>query len=91
MSPAILGKKIGMTQVYDDSGILHPVTVVQAGPCTVLQVKTDQQADKYNAVQLGFEEVKPHRSTKPLIGHAVKAGARPQQSLCRSASRPSVR
>ncbi|HHH76321.1 MAG TPA: 50S ribosomal protein L3 [Phycisphaerae bacterium] len=73
----ILGKKIGMTQIYDDAGTLHPVTVVQAGPCMVLQVKT-QATDEYNAVQLGFEEVKPHRSTRPLIGHAGRAGVRPQ-------------
>ena len=78
MIPAILGKKIGMTQVYDDAGVLHPVTVVQAGPCTVLQVKSNE-SDGYSAVQLGFEEVKPHRSAKPQIGHAAKAGVRPQR------------
>jgi len=78
MLTALLGKKIGMTQVYDDQGMLHPVTVVQAGPCPVLQVKT-VETDGYDAVQLGFEDVKPHRSTKPLIGHARKAGIRPQK------------
>ena len=76
MQIGLLGKKIGMTQVYDDQGVLHPVTVVQAGPCSVLQVKTDE-TDRYNAIQLGFDEVKPHRSTLPLIGHAAKAGVRP--------------
>lgn len=78
MIPALLGKKIGMTQVYDDTGVLHPVTVVQAGPCTVLQVKTDE-TDGYNAVQLGLGDVKLHRAAKPLIGHAAKANAQPKR------------
>ncbi|MCD6303722.1 MAG: 50S ribosomal protein L3 [Planctomycetes bacterium] len=78
MFPAILGRKIGMTQVYDDQGVLHPVTVVQAGPCSVLQVKT-AQTDGYEAVQLGFEDVKPHRASKPQIGHAARAGCRPKR------------
>ncbi|MFP4054046.1 MAG: 50S ribosomal protein L3 [Phycisphaerae bacterium] len=78
MFAAILGKKIGMTQVYDDSGILHPVTVVQAGPCTVLQVKT-VDTDGYNAMQLGFDDVKPQRARKPEIGHAAKAGTKPKR------------
>ncbi len=72
MQAAILGKKIGMTQVYDDQGILQPVTVVQAGPCNVLQVKTTE-ADGYDALQLGFDDVKAHRATRPQIGHARKA------------------
>ncbi len=76
MKPAILGKKVGMTQVYDDAGVLHPVTVVQAGPCPVLQVKSTE-TDGYGAVQLGFEEIKVHRATQPQIGHAGKVGARP--------------
>ena len=74
MLSALLGKKIGMTQVYDDAGVLHPVTVVQAGPCRVLQVKT-AQAGGYEAVQIGFEDVKPHRATKAQIAHAAKANA----------------
>ena len=78
MLSSLLGKKIGMTQVYDDRGVLHPVTVVQAGPCVVLQVKTTD-IDGYEAVQIGFEEVKAHRAAKPQIGHAGKAGARPQK------------
>ena len=78
MFAAILGKKIGMTQVYDDAGVLHPVTVVQAGPCTVLQVKT-VDSDGYNAMQLGFEDIKPQRAKKPTIGHAAKAGAKPKK------------
>jgi large subunit ribosomal protein L3 len=81
MLPAILGKKIGMSQVYDAAGVLHPVTVVQAGPCTVMQIKT-AQTDGYEAVQLGFLEVKPQRTTKPEIGHAAKAGCGPKR-FCR--------
>jgi len=78
MLTALLGKKIGMTQVYDDAGVLHPVTVVQVGPCPVLQVKT-VETDGYDAVQLGFGDVKVHRATKPLIGHVKKAGVNPQK------------
>ena len=78
MRLGILGKKIGMTRVLDESGQVEPVTVVQAGPCVVLQVKT-RQADGYDAVQLGFEDCKPHRSTLPLIGHAAKAGTGPKR------------
>jgi large subunit ribosomal protein L3 len=75
MQAAILGKKIGMTQVYDEAGVLHPVTVVQAGPCHVLQVKT-ADSDGYEAVQLGLEDVKNQRATKPQLGHAGKAGVK---------------
>jgi large subunit ribosomal protein L3 len=78
MLAAILGKKIGMTQVYDETGKLHPVTVIQAGPCDVLQVKTIE-TDGYNAMQLGFEDVKAQRAQKPAIGHANKAGAKPKK------------
>ncbi len=78
MLPALLGKKIGMTQVYDAAGMLRPVTVVQAGPCSVLQVKT-VATDGYDAVQLGYQDVKAHRATHPQIGHAAKAGASPKK------------
>ncbi|HRX86433.1 MAG TPA: 50S ribosomal protein L3 [Phycisphaerae bacterium] len=78
MIPALIGRKVGMTRVIDASGEVTPVTVVKAGPCTVLQVKT-VETDGYNAVQLGFEDVKPHRSTMPLIGHAGKAGTGPKR------------
>ncbi|MCE5277333.1 MAG: 50S ribosomal protein L3 [Planctomycetaceae bacterium] len=73
MIAALLGKKIGMTQVYDDQGVLHPVTVVQAGPCSVLQIKNAQR-EGYEAVQIGFDDFKNHRETKPAAGHAAKAG-----------------
>jgi len=78
MYPALLGTKIGMTQVYDDAGTLLPVTVVQAGPCHVLQVKTDE-TDGYNAIQIGYDDVKAHRATKPQIGHAARANCRPKK------------
>jgi large subunit ribosomal protein L3 len=74
----LLGKKIGMTRIYDEAGRLVPVTVVLAGPCTVIQVKT-VKTDGYNAVQMGFEDVKPSRRTKPLIGHSSKAGSAPKR------------
>lgn len=70
----ILGKKIGMTRVYDELGFAIPVTVVEAGPCTVLQVKT-VAGEGYNAIQLGFGAKKPSRVNKPLAGHFKKAGA----------------
>lgn len=70
----LLGKKIGMTQVYDDQGKMVPVTVLQAGPCTVMQVKT-QDCDGYRALQLGYSDVKASRIKKPAQGHAQKANA----------------
>ena len=76
----LLGKKVGMTQVYDDSGSLVPVTVIQAGPCLVMQVKTTE-TDGYNAVQLGFEEIKPTRRKHPQIGHAKKANSTPKRFI----------
>ena len=78
MTPALLGKKIGMTRIYDDKGTIVPVTVVQAGPCAVTQVKTTE-TDGYNAVQLGFDQIKPKFSTFPLIGHCAKVGAAPHK------------
>ena len=79
MLSALLGKKIGMTQVHDEAGVLHPVTVVQAGPCSVLQVK-NVETDGYHAVQIGFEDVKPHRAAKPQIGHAATMNATPAKT-----------
>jgi large subunit ribosomal protein L3 len=79
MIPAILGRKIGMSQVFEANGQRVPVTIVQAGPCVVLQVKTADGPDQYNAVQLGFDDVKPHRSTLPEIGHARKAQTAPKR------------
>jgi len=76
----LIGKKIGMTRVFDDAGKQVPVTVVQVGPCVVTQRKT-METDKYEAVQLGFEEQKESRLTKPQKGHFAKAGAKPQKIL----------
>jgi large subunit ribosomal protein L3 len=76
----ILGKKVGMTQVYDDGGKIVPVTVIQAGPCTITQVKT-QQSDGYNAIQLGFDEVKKARQTKSQLGAAKKANDTPKRFI----------
>ena len=67
-----------MTRVCDADGNVTPVTVVQAGPCTVVQVRTPER-DGYHGVQLGFEDAKPHRSTKALIGHAAAAGTGPKR------------
>jgi len=78
MTPALLGKKVGTTRVYDEKGAIVPVTVVQAGPCAVTQVKT-VESDGYNAVQLGFGEVKAKFSNFPLIGHTAKAGVGPRK------------
>lgn len=74
----LLGKKVGMTQFYDDSGRLLPVTVIQAGPCAVVQVKT-VETDGYSAVQLGYDDVKPSRIKKPQIGHSQKSGTSPKR------------
>ena len=69
----ILGKKLGMTRIFDEVGIAIPVTVVETGPCTVLQIKT-MATDGYNAIQVGFSEKKQSRLTKPMAGHFKKAG-----------------
>ena len=73
MKKAIIGKKVGMTQIFDESGKVIPVTVVEAGPCVVTQKKT-VETDGYTAVQLGFEDVKEAKLTKPEAGHLKKAG-----------------
>ena len=73
MTTGILGKKLGMTQVFDPQGRVIPVTVIEAGPCTIVQRKT-RQRDGYDAVQLGFAAKKAHRVSKPMLGHFQKAG-----------------
>ncbi len=73
MEKAIIGKKVGMTQIFDEAGHVIPVTVIEAGPCTVVQKKTEEK-DGYNAVQLGFEDVAERKLTKPELGHLKKAG-----------------
>lgn len=73
MEKAIIGKKVGMSQIFDEAGRVIPVTVIEAGPCTVVQKKTAEK-DGYEAVQLGFEDVAEKKLTKPQIGHLKKAG-----------------
>ncbi len=70
---AIIAKKVGMTQIFDEKGTVIPVTVVQAGPCIVAQIKSDE-TDGYNAIQLGFGEVSEKHINKPKKGHFTKAG-----------------
>ena len=74
MKKAILGTKVGMTQIFDENGVLTPVTVLLAGPCVVTQIKT-KDTDGYAAVQVGFGDIKESRVNKPRKGHFAKAGA----------------
>ena len=80
MQKAIIGKKVGMTQIFDESGKVIPVTVIEAGPCVVTQKKTTE-TDGYIAVQLGFEDVKESKLTKPEAGHLKKAGVAAKKHL----------
>ncbi|MEM9244148.1 MAG: 50S ribosomal protein L3 [Cyanobacteria bacterium P01_F01_bin.153] len=80
MSLGILGTKLGMTQVFDDTGKSIPVTVVQAGPCTITQVKT-KETDGYASVQIGYDEVASKKLTKGELGHLAKSGASPLRHL----------
>jgi large subunit ribosomal protein L3 len=77
---AVLGTKLGMTQVWDDSGKLIPVTVIEAGPCVVTQVRTGD-ADGYDAVQLAFGAIDPRKVNQPMTGHFAKAGVTPRRHL----------
>src|SRR6185436_8438361 len=81
MPLGLIAKKLGHTRVYDANGVLHPVTVVLAGPNRVLQVKTQAGKDGYNAVQLGFDDQKEHRVTKPLLGHIKKQSGVPVKRI----------
>lgn len=76
----IIGKKIGMTQLFEDSGKVTPVSVIEAGPCPIIQVKTLEN-EGYSAIQIGFVESKKSRTTKPLAGHFGKAGIAPKRIL----------
>jgi len=80
MEKAIIGKKIGMTQIFDEKGLVVPVTVIEAGPCVVAQVKTVEN-DGYNAIQLGFGEVKEKRINRPEKGHFTKVNVTPKKHL----------
>ncbi len=77
---ALLGRKIGMTQIFADTGEVIPVTVIEAAPGTVTQIKT-VETDGYDAVQVGFEDQKPQRVNKPMTGHFEKAGVVPKKNL----------
>jgi large subunit ribosomal protein L3 len=77
---ALIGKKIGMTGIFDDQGQYVPVTVIQAGPCYVTEVKT-KATDGYDAVQLGFEDIEERKLNKPEKGHIAKSGAQPKRYL----------
>ena len=80
MKKAILGKKLGMTQIFNEDGKVIPVTVIEAGPCTVTQVKT-AEVDGYTAIQLGFGDVKENKLTKPAKGHFTKSKLAPKKHL----------
>ncbi len=80
MSVGILGTKLGMTQVFDEIGNAIPVTVIQAGPCVVTQIKTEQ-TDGYSSVQIGYGEVKEKALNRPKLGHLSKSGASPVRHL----------
>ena len=77
---AIIGRKVGMSQIFDANGQVIPVTVIEAGPCVVSQKKTAEK-DGYEAVQLGFEDVPERKLTKPEQGHLQKAGVAPKKYL----------
>lgn len=80
MQKGIIGKKIGMTQIFDAKGNMIPVTVVEAGPCVVVQKKTVEN-DGYNAIQVGFGDITPKHTTKPMAGHFAKAEVAPKKTL----------
>ena len=80
MKKGLIGKKIGMTQIFDEAGNVIPVTVVEGGPCTVTQIKTVEN-DGYQAVQVGFGDVKVSRVNKPMKGHFNKADVAPKKTL----------
>ena len=80
MEKAIIGKKVGMSQIFDEAGRVIPVTVIEAGPCVVVQKKTVEK-DGYSAVQLGFQDVAERKLTKPELGHLKKAGVAPKKVL----------
>ena len=80
MQKAIIGKKIGMTQIFDANGKVIPVTVVEAGPCVVSQKKT-VESDGYNAVQVGFGDLKANKVNKPMKGHFAKGDVAPKKTL----------
>lgn len=81
MIKALMGKKLGMTQIFKEDGTVIPVTVVEAGPCVVTQ-KKKAETDGYNAIQVGFGEIRESLLTKPVMGHLKKAGVAPRRHIC---------
>lgn len=80
MPKGILGRKVGMTQIFGENGVAVPVTVIKAGPCFVVEKRTPEK-DGYSAIQVGFEEIKEFRANKPLKGHFARAGLKPMRVL----------
>ena len=80
LNKAIIGKKVGMSQIFDENGKVIPVTVIEAGPCTVVQKKTSDK-EGYEAVQLGYEDIPERKLSKPEMGHLNKAGVAPKKYL----------
>jgi len=80
MNKVIIGRKVGMTQIFNEKGVVIPVTVIEAGPCTVVQIKKEE-TDGYDALQLGFGEVKEHKINKPTKGHFSKGEVKPTKHL----------
>lgn len=78
--PGLIGKKVGMTSVFDESGNNIPCTVVEVGPCVITQIKTEE-TDGYNAVQLAFDEKKERKTTRAMLGHFKKAGTTPKRKI----------
>lgn len=80
MNIGILGTKLGMTQIFDESGLAIPVTIIKAGPCKITQLKTPEK-DGYTSIQIGYSEIKSNLLTKPELGHLQKAGSPPLKYL----------
>jgi large subunit ribosomal protein L3 len=80
MTIGILGTKVGMTQIFDESGFAIPVTVIKAGPCVITQIKNDEN-EGYNAIQIGYAESSPQKITKPRLGHLAKSNLPPLKHL----------
>ena len=80
MTIGILGTKVGMTQIFDESGSAVPVTVIKAGPCVITQIKSNEK-EGYNAIQIGYAESSPQKMTKPCLGHLAKSNLPPLKHL----------
>ena len=76
----LIGKKIGMTSIFDDNGRIRPCTVIEAGPCTITQIK-DQKKDGYNAIQLSYDDLSKKKVNKPIFGHFKKSSSQPKKKI----------